>query len=188
MKKVDFIWHLAAIIFAVCFINACEKNERSQPPDPPSATDLIDYKSYSNDGLKLRYPSHWALEYDDSPDLFADRGVSFRVSETSHADVLIFDERDVDLADIAGHIETRLSLTSSDHIRDYQRIPLQLGNHKGILLRWRNTLLIEYTVELSIFQVEVSPKRVFTLFNFDERTPTEDMAYRVPFNTSIKIQ
>lgn len=190
MKKVDFfrLSTAIAVISAAFVISACGKSGASQSQSPPSATGLSDYKSYSNDGLALRHPPHWTLEYDDSPDLFADRGVSFRASDTSHADVLIFDEREVTVADIADYIERSLDLTSSDSIRDYQRKPLQKGNYRGILLSWRNILLIEYKVELSIFQAEVSPKRVFTKFNFDEKASVEDGAHQVPFIESIEIQ
>lgn len=192
MTKVDFIWRFVTVIaIAVAFlisISACGKNQAPQRPDTTPAPDISDYKSYSNDGLTLLHPPHWTFEYDESPDLFADRGVSFRASETSKVDVLIFEEREISLADIADYVEKSLNLTSSDTIRDYQRKPLHLGNYRGIILRWRNILLIEYKVELSIFETDVSPKRVFTVFNFDEETSVDEAAHRVPFIESIAIQ
>lgn len=189
MIKVDFIARLTAAlsIYAVLFITACGKNESTQPA-APSATAPANYALYSRDGVSLHHPAHWSLEYDDSPDLYADRGISFKTSETSYADVLIFNERDIELTDIADYVEKNLQLASANHIQDYQRRPLQLGSHKGITLSWRNTLFVEYKVDLSIFQIKTKSKRAFTVFNFDENAIKSDAVHRVPFIESIEIK
>mgnify|MGYP000988586875 CR=1 FL=1 len=189
MIKADFIARSVAVLFlcADFFLSACSQHEPPQPTDS-SVASLANYALYSNDGVVLRHPPHWSLEYDDSPDLFADKGISFKTSAISYADVLIFNDRDIHIADLVDHVEKSLQLTSANHIDDYQRRPLQLGSYKGIALSWRNTMLAEYKVELSIFQIKTESKRAFVIFNFDESAIRSDAAHRIPFIESIEIK
>lgn len=190
MTKVEFIRHFTTVVLFSAFVltSACRQKETTPTPEPAPVANTDDFLTYSNDGLSLRHPAHWILDYDESPDLFADRGISYKTSEVSYADVLIFHERQISTADVADYYEKSMNLRSSPLIRNYQRKPLQLGGFKGITLSWRNAVLIEYDVELSILQVSDSPKRVFTVFNFDEESLRKDAAHRIPFIESINVE
>lgn len=177
------IWKIILLIVTNCAVNTFAQDISTTTSNPIGAG----YQVYAKDGLSLRHPPHWILKYDEAPDLFANRGVSFNVSEISHVDVLVFQERDIGVDDVVTYFEKSMNFDSALY-RNYQKTPLQLGRFNGISMRWSNTFLVAYQVELSILQVMGPPNGVFVVINFDEKSQSNESVHIIPFIESIQVQ
>jgi hypothetical protein len=172
---------LLLVIFS-CFLAL------SCAPDAPSQYDKQDFNTYEHDGLKLKHPKYWILAYDESPSLFADRGVSFNTSEFSGASIFIYKDATMNLNKLADYYERSLNLNSLEHIKEYQRRPIKLDTLEGIKLSWKNTLFEINTVEVNIFNIRPTPEPAFVVFHLLDEDIAKETANFLPFVNSISLK
>lgn len=177
---------LALILISLLLVTAC--TQEASPEDKSQAASKKDFQSYSHDGLSLKHPYYWTLAYDESPSLYADRGVSFNASEYSGISVFIFKDRSMSASKLADYFERRLRLNSTDHIKDYQREPIQIAGFKGFKLIWKNTMFDIFPVEVTILTTIDSPDPAFVVFHLLDDDIKKESPHIIPFINSISIQ
>ena len=157
-------------------------------PDTSPHHNGQDFNTYEHDGLNLQHPKYWVLAYDESPALFADRGVSFNTSEFSGASVLVYKDATMNIDKLADYYERSLKLTSLEHIEEYQRRPIALDGLKGIKLSWKNTLFETNIVEVNIFSVRATSEPAFVVFHLLDEDIAKEAVNFLPFINSISLK
>lgn len=162
-------------------------NQESQPQAIPSQP-THSTASYNNNGLSLEYPKHWALAYNDTPDIYATRAVGFQVSELSTARVLIEQDGSVSSADLADRFEQELQLTTGEFVGDYRRTPIKIADFSGERLSWTDNFVGAAKVEMIVIQITEKPAAVFAVFNFGDDDIAQEAKYIEPFVKSISFK
>jgi len=177
---------LALILISLLLVSAC--TQEASPEHKPQAVKAKDFKSYSHDGLNLKHPHYWTLVYDDSPSLYADRGVAFDTSEFSRVSVLFYEDRSLNFSNIANQYSRELRLDSREDIDNYKREPFEIAGFKGLRLTWENTIFETISVEVTILTIIDSPNPVFAVFHLLDDDIERESPHIIPFINSILIQ
>lgn len=175
---------LAAI--SLFFVVAC-----SQEAPTEHQTSIVsdqDFQPYSHEGLNLKHPPHWTLVYDESPSLYADRGVAFDASESSRIRILFYKDRPLSYSNIANQIAREFRLDSNEHVKNYRREPIKIGEFNGLRLTWQDTMIGTTAVEITILTIIDSPNPVFVEFQLHNEDITKESPHIAPFIKSISIQ
>lgn len=146
-----------------------------------------EYQSYSNDGLSLRHPAKWSLAYDETDALYADRDLSFDISEFSSVSVLVYNKSTVDEYSVANNFSRKLKLNTSKNIDNHKQISIEKSGFKGLRLSWENTLMDPVSVEMTILKISDSPKSVFAVFNLLDEDIDKESLHIIPVINSISI-
>lgn len=173
------------IAIALFLATACTQETPAEHKDQANTKG---FDSYSHDGLNLKHPTHWTLAYDESPSLYADRGVSFNTSEYSAVNVSIFKDSSIDSSRLADYFERRLRLKSTKHIENYRREPIQIEGFSGFRLTWQNTMFDVFPVELTILPIVNSPTPTFTVFHLLDKDIEKESPNFIPFINNVSIQ
>ncbi len=176
---------LLLLLGSLLIATSCTQETR---PESTDSTVNEDYKSYSKDGLSLRYPKHWSFAYDDSPAIYADRDASFNPTEFSKVSVLIYKENTVDETEVASIFERSSKLKSSKNVEDYLQTPISISGFKGLRLTWKNILLDPISIEMTILKIKDSPKPVFVVFKLADEDIENEAVHIASFIKSISLQ
>lgn len=176
------------LVGVLTMLGGCNQKDDASTNQKTSAVNGTKYEVYEHQGLTLRYPEHWVLKFDGTPDFSSDRAVVFEASELSRVSLYIHHEPEDSLATIADHYAERLELDSRDSIRNYQRSPVTMGGYDGAKLSWQETELFTREVEVTILKALDHPVNAFIIFDIDEEDVEKETPNIVPVTESITYQ
>ncbi|WP_347332886.1 hypothetical protein [Marinimicrobium locisalis] len=169
-------------------LGGCNQKDDASTNQKTSVGNGTKYEVYEHQGLTLRYPEHWVLKFDGTPDFSSDRAVIFEASELSRVSLYIHHEPEDSLSTIADHYAERLGLDSRDSIEDYQRSPVTMEGYDGIKLSWQETELFTRAVEITILKAIEQQVNAFVIFDLDEEDVEKETPNIVPVTESITYQ
>ena len=190
---------LCSFIATASLFSAC--NKASTPPALPAqeavssinpiakpTTAPVELLKYSNDGLSLKYPTHWKLAYDEAPALYASRGVGFDATDFSAANVCISDQPDEPLEKLTERFLKEFKLDSNNSVKDFKRDSVTLAGFKGEALTWTDTEICCSDIEVTLFEIQSEPKSIFVAFILSEDDIKTEGIYKSAFLNSIKLR
>lgn len=184
----DIKYHMPRCFFlaaSLVLIVGCDQQAQTKQ-EVSAASQPV--KHYSNEILTAGYPGHWKFRYDDSPVLYADRGIEFDVPEFSRASIYIYNGRPMESADLADHFERELKLTSSEYIKHYQRTAIEAAGFKGLKLSWQDTMLVSIAIEITVVKISNSPNPVLVVFQLLDDDIEKESTQIIPFINSITFK
>lgn len=182
MENKSQIILLFTSILLTFLITGC--NQDSQPQQTADAGDQ-NAKLYDNNGLSVAYPSHWKNAYDDTPAIYAERAVGFQVSDFSTASVLVKPAPPGKEA-FADRLENELQLATSEYVKDYMRVPVDLAGFSGEKLSWLDTMVGTSRFEVYVIEITAKPVSIFAVFNLSDEDINKEAQNIQPFIKSIR--
>ena len=138
------------------------------------------YTRYKKEGLSLVYPPHWKLAYDE-PGVRADREVIFDTPKDSRITVMIFNNETITSQAVADTVIKDLGLKTEKRISDFKRDQITLPTTTGVKLSWKESFIMEISVELLILQSTVNGASVFVQYLFFDEDIEAENKHILPF-------
>ncbi len=177
--------HLNKLLMVIGLLLMAVSNTQAASTEPDTSAISKDYQSYSKDGLSLKHPKHWTLAYDNNDALYSDRAVAFNISKGNVVTVFIYNNPGKTNSNIADRYTRVIEPDSSKYVEDFSRSSITIGGYKGEKLRWKDTMLIPFTTEITILQVTQSPAPVFIVFELLEEDIEKISPHIIPVLNSI---
>lgn len=152
-----------------------------------SAAIPSDYSHYRKNGISVAFPDSWEFSFDDSPSLYADREIGFRVSDFSTASLLILDERDRSTADVMDHFVDEFQIHSAPLLTDYKRSPASIAGYTGEQITWTDTLAGKSDFEFTVIKVQGQPYSAFVIFNLSDQDIEETGVHKDLFVQGLQL-
>jgi hypothetical protein len=184
VKNHVFLLSIFLVVLSVisCDQDSQQKQKNLTEPQPQNI------QSYNKDGLSLNYPAEWQFIYDDTPDLYANRAVGFRVSEFSNTRVLIEENQSLTAPILADRFEKELQLKSGNLASNYLRESVIIGGFKGEKLSWTDNLSGSANFELTVIAISEVPVAIFAVTHLSEEDIASEAQHIEPFVKSIQFK
>lgn len=175
---------MALLLATTAFITGCNDDSEETARDTAAPPD---YSHYRKDGISLAFPSSWSFFFDDSPSLYADREISFEVSDFSRVSIFILKSRNRSIASVVDHFVDEFQIESWPLVTNFERSSTTIAGFPGEKITWSDTLAGQSDFEFTVIKIQDEPYDAFVTFNLsDEDIPKNDV-HKANFTQSIQL-
>lgn len=146
-----------------------------------------DYLHYRKGDISLAVPISWEFSFDDSPSLYADREVSFKVSNYSRVSLLILKDRERKTARVVDHYVDEFQINSDPLLTSYERSSTTIAGFPGEQITWSDTMAGKSDFEFTVIKVQDEPYDAFVIFNLSDEDIAKNGVHKAQFTQSIKL-
>lgn len=174
----------ALLLAAIVFLTGCNVDSDASAED---AAVPSDYLHYSKGDISLAFPSSWEFFFDDSPSLYADREISFKVSDFSRVGLLILTDRERSTAGVVDHYVDNFQIKSDPLLTNYERSSTTIAGFSGEIITWSDTLAGQSDFEFTVIKVQDKPYDAFVVFNLSDEDIENNDIHKDHFVRSIHL-
>lgn len=175
----------AALLFLLTLTAACTDNQDGESgrlaiPDS--------YQEYEEKGITFSYPENWSFSYDNSPSIYASRGIGLDISEFSSATILVSEDKKLTLEYVTDRFLSEFQVEEKDSIDNFTRRSDSIGKFPVETATWNDSFLGETRYELTVSKVQSKPHDVFVVLSLSDDDITSAQEHKKHFLNSIHFQ